>query len=680
MLVEQVLGLPRNVKRLLMLGCDAVILPLALWLAFALRYGQFSPPIAEWLWLFPVAPLVAMPVFVRMGLYRAVVRYMGDQAIWTIGRAVSLAVLLWGLVLLLSGLQGVPRSVILIYWLTAFSLVAGSRLLARVWLSRYGGQLRGRRQVLIYGAGAGGVQLASGLRYDDELCPVAFLDDDRSLVGHHVSGLQVHAPEELESLITRYQIEEVLLAMPSISRQRRRNIIDQIEPYPVRVRTLPGLSELAKGHVRVEDLREIDVCDLLGRDPVPPDQRLLETCIRGKSVMVTGAGGSIGSELCRQIVRIGPERLILFERSEATLYQVEHELRALLKKLKVTDDMDSSGAGGQRQRAPISIIPVLGSAQNRSRVERVCQAFHVQTIYHAAAYKHVPMVERNPIEAIENNIFGTLYTAQAALRSGVETFVLVSTDKAVRPTNVMGATKRFAELILQGLSERYPRVKLAGQPRPTRFCMVRFGNVLNSSGSVVPLFRRQIHEGGPITVTHPHIIRYFMTIPEAAQLVIQAGAMGRGGDVFVLDMGEPVRILDLAHHMVRLSGLEVKDEHNPDGDIEIKFTGLRPGEKLYEELLIGNNVLPAGHPKIRRAHEQQLAWERIEFLLAGLRRAAMELDHEAIRRLLIEAVPEYRPDGEIKDTIWSAEVECRKRTSAKPEGALAALELAGESG
>jgi FlaA1/EpsC-like NDP-sugar epimerase len=415
--------------------------------------------------------------------------------------------------------------------------------------------------------------------------------------------------------------------MPSVPHRRRREIIDALGPLPVKVMAMPGLAEIAAGTRRVDDVREVDIEDLLGRDPVRPNQRLLEACIRDKVVMVTGAGGSIGAELCRQIARLGPRRLVLFEQSEPALFQVEQEALKLVA---------GTGTG---------VDAILGSVVHRNRVQRAMQSFGVETVYHAAAYKHVPMVEHNPIEGVQNNVMGTLHTAEAALAAGVGTFVLVSTDKAVRPTNVMGATKRFAELVLQGLAQ---------QGGPTRFCMVRFGNVLASSGSVVPVFREQIRHGGPVTVTHPEVTRYFMTIPEAAQLVLQAGAMGQGGDVFVLDMGEPVRILDLARQMVRLSGLEVRDDENPEGDIEIVFTGLRPGEKLYEELLIGEQDEPTEHPRIRRAREEGLPWADVQAYSERLQAASKGCDCIEVRAVLTEAVRGYVPEGGIVDRLWLA--------------------------
>jgi FlaA1/EpsC-like NDP-sugar epimerase len=535
----------------------------------------------------------------------------------------------------------VPRSAWIIYWLVAIALIGSSRFVIRDLLRIRIRRLAPRPRVAIYGAGGAGVQLANSLAHSQELEPAVFLDDDPALEGSRIAGLKVRSAARLPRLIDREQITTVLLAMPSIPHRRRREIIDALAELPVTVMAMPTLAEIAAGTKRVDDVREVDIEDLLGRDPVQPNRLLLERCIAGKSVMVTGAGGSIGAELCRQIAGLGPSRLLLLERSEPALYAIEQEVQRLCA-AKATE-----------------VVALLGSATNGDRMRRVMTGFQVDTVYHAAAYKHVPMVEHNPIEGVQNNIVGTLRTAAAAMASGVSTFVLISTDKAVRPTNVMGASKRFAELILQGLAQRDPS---------TRFCMVRFGNVLDSSGSVVPLFRDQIRHGGPVTVTHPEVIRYFMTIPEAAQLVLQAGSMGVGGDVFVLDMGEPVRILDLARQMIRLSGLEVQDEDNPDGDIRIEFTGLRPGEKLYEELLIGEHDEATEHPRIRRAQEESLPWPAVQSLLERLEAACERCDTAELRVVLEEAVRGYEPEGEIVDPLWVA----RQRAAAGAPPAVSA--------
>ena len=616
-----------------MLSFDAFIVIFSLFVSFSMRLGEwYWPQNSEILWLVLVAPIIAISCFIYFGLYRAVIRYIGFQALWAVIQAVSLYALLWGVLVLLSGVAGIPRSVILINWVVAILLVGGSRMLARWWVAGliFGSELpdalnrhnRKNKNVLIYGAGNAGIQLSGALGYSSELHPIAFLDDSPSLHKQQINGLRIYPLSKLKEIIKKLQVEEILLAMPSVSKKRKREIISQLERFSVRVRTLPGVAELAQGKIQIEDLREVSIDDLLGRDSVSPNNDLLFSNIENKTVMVTGAGGSIGSELCRQIIALKPQQLILFEQSEHALYQIEKELLGF---------------------SAINIVPVLGSVTHQKRVERVCKYFKVKTIYHAAAYKHVPMVEKNTIEGVQNNIFGTLRCACAAADAGVETFVLISTDKAVRPTNTMGATKRFSELILQALSER--------ADFSTRFTMVRFGNVLGSSGSVVPLFREQIRQGGPVTVTDPDIIRYFMTIPEAAQLVIQAGAMGKGGDVFVLDMGEPVRIVDLAKRMVHLSGLDIKDDANPNGDIDIVFTGLRPGEKLYEELLIGDNVSATQHKRIMRAEEEVLPWEKIDKLLSDMDEASHQGDQMLMRQLLLSGVSGFSPQCDVVDVL-----------------------------
>ncbi|MDH5612564.1 MAG: polysaccharide biosynthesis protein [Gammaproteobacteria bacterium] len=634
-LLKDFLDLSRTRKRLVVAGADLVIVFVSIWAAFSLRLDVFYVPSTAQLWIFLVAPLIAIPVFIRFGLYRAIIRYIGFQALWTVFRAVMLYALIWSSLVLLSGVSGVPRSVYIINLILVMLLVGGSRMAARWIFTPHQGN-RDRRftdnanNVVIYGAGSAGFQLASALSYSSDQRAVAFIDDALSLHNQQLNGLKIHPFSHLSHLIEKLNVKEVLLALPSASRSRRREIIAMLEPYPVHVRTLPGLSAIANGEVKIEDISEVSIEDLLGRDVVPPNKELLGANITGKVVMVTGAGGSIGSELCRQIVQLSPARLILLEQHEYALYAMENEL---LNWAKMTGSVLNED----------SILPVLASVTDLDRLELVCHGFGVQTIYHTAAYKHVPMVERNPVEAIDNNIFGTLRAAQAAINCGVEAFVLISTDKAVRPTNTMGASKRFAELILQGLAG------LEG--KTTRFTMVRFGNVLGSSGSVVPLFREQIRNGGPVTVTDPKMIRYFMTIPEASQLVIQAGAMGTGGDVFVLDMGEPIRIMDMARRMIRLSGLDVRDEEHPDGDIEIQFTGLRPGEKLYEELLIGDNPTPTEHALIMRAEEEILPWEEIEKLLQQFELAAKMNDANRVRELLLSAVSGFSPQCDVEDVV-----------------------------
>jgi FlaA1/EpsC-like NDP-sugar epimerase len=535
-------------------------------------------------------------------------------------------ILLVMLVVFTTGMNGISRGVFGIYWITTIMYVAAGRFLARGYFVLLSGSAGGMR-VAIYGAGAAGNQLANALASSSEYHPVVFIDDKKELQGSTVSGIHVYAPDDLPDLVVDKGIAKILMAMPSLTKASQRRILDKLEPLKIKTLVTPPFKSLISGLAQVQDVREIEIEDLLGRDAVEPMHGLMAKCITGKSVMVTGAGGSIGSELCLQILRQRPARLILFEMSEFALYTIEQELNALKKTLG----------------AELELIPFLGSVLDSAKTLQVMRVYRVDTVYHAAAYKHVPLVEHNPIEGVRNNVFGTLHLARTAIAAGVSHFVLVSSDKAVRPTNVMGATKRLAELILQAFSRTQDK---------TRFCMVRFGNVLGSSGSVVPLFRRQIMAGGPVTITHPDITRYFMTITEAAQLVLQAGAIGEGGDVFVLDMGEPVKIVDLAKRMVHLSGLELRSDQTPDGTIQIDFVGLRPGEKLYEELLISDNVIGTGHPLIMRAQEAELPWEELQDALARLDAACTQFDHETVRTLLRQIVREYTPQCGIEDLIW----------------------------
>ena len=630
-LVNWFLSLSRIIKRLIMLFIDILLIVSILIISFSMRLGEWYWPQGDLLYLIFLAPFVATPIFIKFGLYRAIVRYIGFKALWAIVRAVSLYALVWGVIVLLSGVEDVPRSVILINWILAMLLIGGSRIVGRWYFAEQKPHSNSSsckyKNVLVYGAGSAGIQLATALSYSQELNPVAFVDDEPALSNHQIIGIKVYSSSELEHIITSMNIKEVLLAIPSASRVRRNEIINRLEPYPVLVRTVPGVSELAQGKLKIDDLNVVSINDLLGRDPVPPNQDYLRSNITNKAVMITGAGGSIGSELCRQIIQLQPEKVILFEQNEFSLYAIDQELEEIKLNVKV--------------------VPILGSILDSDLVERICCKFSIKTIYHAAAYKHVPMIEWNNFAGIDNNIFGTLSCADAAFSANVENFVLISTDKAVRPTNTMGATKRFAEMILQALSEKYSNKK-----KTTNFSMVRFGNVLDSSGSVIPLFRKQIANGGPVTVTDPEIIRYFMTIPEAAQLVIQAGAMSKGGDVFVLDMGDPVKILDLAKKMVHLTGLSIKDSDNPNGDIEILFTGLRPGEKLYEELLIGDKVLKTDHKLILRSEEEMLTWSELEVILKKLKTSIEKQDFKNVRKLLIEAVPGYQPKSNINDLMF----------------------------
>ncbi len=609
---------------------DSVVLVSILLASFSIRLGYWYYPQSDLVWVIFGAPIVAAVIFVRFGLYRAVIRYVGFKALWSIVQAVSLYALVWGVIGFMVAVDGIPRSVILINWVLSLLAIGGLRVVAR-WLLTREGNLKSRTQsganckkVLVYGAGDAGIQLVSALAHSSEYNPVGFVDDSKELQGNQIIGLDVYSIDAIEGAISNLSVNEVLIAMPSASRTKRLDIINALESYPVLVRMLPGVAELAEGKVSIGDLRQVSIKDLLGRDTVEANKALLGKNITNKTVVVTGAGGSIGSELCRQIVFLKPKALILYEMSELALYTIEKEL---------------SNIGIHS----IDIYPILGSVNNKARLFNVFKRFSVDTVYHAAAYKHVPMVEFNNTEGVDNNVFGTLSCAQVAIDAGVETFVLISTDKAVRPTNTMGATKRSAELVLQALS-----AKQSG----TKFTMVRFGNVLGSSGSVIPLFKQQIKDGGPVTVTDANIIRYFMTIPEAVELVIQAGAMGTGGDVFVLDMGEPVRIVDLAKKMIHLSGLEVKDESNPNGDIEIKYTGLRPGEKLYEELLIGDNVSKTNNPLIMRAEEDMLPWDELEPILNDLQIAITGCDQKKLRELLIQIVPGFKPQSKIVDVLY----------------------------
>lgn len=627
-------------KRVITIFVDSVAVVFALWCAFSLRLGEFYLPPTQQFWIFVLAPLVALPVFIKMGLYRAVIRYIGMDALWAIAKAVLFYISIFALIVLISGdlAASVPRTVYGIDAVLVMLFVGGSRYFAR-WLFNNNNQNQfvavDTKQyappVLIYGAGRAGAQLAAMLKMSHKMRPVAFVDDNPALLNQEINGLRVYAYEQLTGLIEKFEVRDLLLAMPSASRHQRNHILKELERFPIHVRTLPDLMDIAEGRIEVTDIQEVDIGDLLGREPVAPNPDLLHKNITEKVVMVTGAGGSIGSELCRQISQLNPTQLILFEMSEFSLYQLEKELE------KITSQ--------------VSIVPILGSVLNQARVEAVCKQFSVQTIYHAAAYKHVPIVERNISEGVRNNVFGTLHCAQAAIAANVETFVLVSTDKAVRPTNTMGASKRLAELVLQALAQSELFCE------QTRFTMVRFGNVLGSSGSVVPLFREQIAAGGPVTVTDAEIIRYFMTIPEAAELVIQAGAMGLGGDVFVLDMGEPVKILELARSMILLSGFTVRDTENPEGDIEILFTGLRPGEKLYEELLIGDNVLDTAHTKIMRAQESIIPWAELEPFLHKLLDACSRDDGVELRQLLLNTVDGFNPQCEVNDWLLSVKTQ-----------------------
>jgi FlaA1/EpsC-like NDP-sugar epimerase len=641
-LVVSVLALPRSAKRIVALTADLSLCVLTVWLAYYLRLGEFISFTGRsaWahgtVWASVASVGIALPIFIVSGLYRAIFRYSGWPALLVVASAVGIYGLLYASIFTAIGVAGVPRTVGIIQPILLLLFVGASRALARAWLGdQYLSILKQatRPKVLIYGAGRTGRQLVAAMANSHEMQVVGFLDDDDRLHGHVLNGQPIYNPTDLAYLVSTLTISDVLLAMPSLGRKRRNEILTQIRTARVAVRTLPSVTDLAQGKVSISDLRELDIDDLLGREPVMPNHILLAMNIRSKVVMVTGAGGSIGSELCRQILSVGPSKLLLIEQSEFALYGIHQVLEEKL-------------AGRE-----IVLVPLLASVQDEERMREIMSTWHPDTVYHAAAYKHVPLVEHNPAEGIKNNVLGTLRTAQAAVENGVSDFVLISTDKAVRPTNIMGASKRLAEMVLQALAVTSPG---------TKFSMVRFGNVLGSSGSVVPKFRQQIRDGGPITLTHPEITRYFMTIPEAAQLVIQAGAMAKGGDVFVLDMGQSVKIMDLARRMIELSGLMVKDEQNPDGDIEIEITGLRPGEKLYEELLIGDNPKQTSHSRIMKAHEEFIPWAEFEAKLNALEIALNVNDVGVIRLMMQQLITGYTPSDEIVDWVYlEQEAEAR---------------------
>lgn len=635
-LAASTLAMPRLAKRFVVIMLDVSLCVLTVWLAYYLRLGEFTSLAdrSDWanglVWASLASIGLAIPLFIVSGLYRAIFRYSGWPALLAVAQAIGIYSLLYVTLFTVMGVRDVPRTIGIIQPILLLLFVGASRAFVRIWLGdRYSSILKRstRLKVLVYGAGSNGRQLVAAMANSHEMEVIGFLDDDDRLQGHVLNGLPIYDPEDLGNLVTTLSISNVLLALPNISRKRRNDILDRIRGAHVSVRTLPSMTDLAQGKVSIADVRELDVDDLLGREPVLPNHILLAKNVHGKVVMVTGAGGSIGSELCRQILSIGPKKILLIEQSEFALYGIHQEL-------------EGKSAGSESV-----LVPLLASVQDEDRMREIVSIWHPDTIYHVAAYKHVPLVEHNPAAGIKNNVLGTLYTAIAAAENGVTDFVLISTDKAVRPTNVMGASKRLAEMVLQALAANTKNIG-------TRFCMVRFGNVLDSSGSVVPKFRQQIREGGRITLTHPDVTRYFMTIPEAAQLVIQAGAMAKGGDVFVLDMGQPVRIMDLARRMVELSGLIVKDEQTPDGDIEIDITGLRPGEKLYEELLIGDDPKPSLHPRIMRAQEEFIPWDIFEAKLNSLGMALNANDVGVIRLMMQQLVAGYVPSDEIVDWVY----------------------------
>ena len=630
-----------------MIALDVILLIFVLWLSYSIRLDYWYFPKDDTIRLILAAPVIGIPIFLKLGLYNFVIRHIDLKEIWIVFQAVSLYALLWGIAG--SFIQSdfvrdrgfvveiFPRTVIIINWILAILTIGAIRICIRFILSKnlkfsiFNYEFKekintddsGKSRVLIYGAGDAGLQLSLALNNSSKLHPIGFIDDNKDVQGTRISGLNVYASNDIEDLINDLKVDEVLIAIPSASRADRFTIIDRLERYPVVVRTLPGLTEIAQGKVKIDDLLQVSIKDLLGRKSVEPNGLLLGKNITDKTIVVTGAGGSIGSELCRQIADLKPKALILFEINELALYSIDKELNNFNTSL-------------------FNIYPILGSVNNKKRLKNLFEHFKVDTVYHAAAYKHVPMVEFNNTEGVDNNVFGTLNCAMSAIDSGVKNFVLISTDKAVRPTNTMGATKRVAELILQALSVKQ---------NTTTFSMVRFGNVLGSSGSVIPLFKKQIIEGGPLTVTDKNIIRYFMTVTEAVELTIQAGAMGTGGDVFVLDMGKPVKIKELAEKMIQLSGLHVKDELHTDGDIEIIYTGLRAGEKLYEELLIGDNVSKTENPLIMRAKEDMINWEELKIYLDELLNSSNNYDHLKTRNTLKKIVSGFNPQGEIQDIL-----------------------------
>jgi FlaA1/EpsC-like NDP-sugar epimerase len=609
---EKILRLPRAAKRGVALVIDTLICLATVALAYWLRLGDWTPPTANQIWSYVVPVAVAIPLFIRFGLYRAIFRYVGWSALFSVVKACAIFGLFYAVIFAVIGVYGVPRTVGIIQPILLFLFVGASRATARFWLGGgYSNLLRlsQRKRVLIYGAGSAGRQLAAGLANSEDMHVIGFVDDDRALHSSVLNGKNISPPTDLAELIETLDISILLLAIPSASRQRRNEIIDSVRGSHASIRTLPGMGDLAHGRVTVNDLRELEIEELLGRDPVAPDPLLLAQNLSGKTILVSGAGGSIGSELCRQILRENPKNLLLVEMSEYNLYSIHQELSKHVENEGITTN----------------VVPMLTSVLHEQSLDALIGQWRPDTIFHAAAYKHVPLVEHNVVEGVRNNVFGTFALASAARKHNVADFVLISTDKAVRPTNIMGASKRLAELTLQSFALLSPK---------TRFSMVRFGNVLGSSGSVVPLFRQQIKQGGPVTVTHEDITRYFMTIPEAAQLVIQAGTMAKGGEVFVLDMGEPVRIIKLARTMIELSGLSVRDAANPDGDIAVEVTGLRDGEKLYEELLIGDNPEATEHVRIMKANEDYLVWSELEPVLDRLRLAMDANDAASLRSIV----------------------------------------------
>jgi FlaA1/EpsC-like NDP-sugar epimerase len=622
MLKDKLINLSRLQKQFIMLFVDLFFIEFALWLSFALRLGLFWPEeyiYPNW-WIFLITPIITIPLLLNFGLYRSVIKYIGSKVVVASFQAITLTTMAIGfLMLILRDTQllvdsSMPRSVVLIFWFVSTMVVVLSRFVFKGYLYSWDNFVNNRTPAIIYGAGSAGAQLVESLKKNHEYAPIAFIDDDQSKQGTFINFTKVYGFKELKNIIDKRNAKIILLAIPSLSANGKRDLLKKLSKYPIEVKLLPSLSSLVEGNVSIENIRHVEVQDILGRIPVSPKSKLLKKNIQGKNVLITGAGGSIGSELCRQIIHLKPSTIVLFDHSEFNLYSIDYELNSL-------------------QLNDCKVIPVLSDVTNMNMVKSIILENAIDTIYHAAAYKHVPMVEKNIVEGVYNNAIGTYNVAMCAHECEVENMVLISTDKAVRPTNIMGASKRFSELILQGLNTEKTR---------TCFSMVRFGNVLDSAGSVVPLFRKQIKDGGPVTVTHSKVTRYFMSIPEAVQLVLQAGAMAKGGDVFVLDMGEPVRILDLAYRMINLSGLSPITNENPEGDIKVVFTGLRPGEKLYEELLIGHDVIQSEHPQIMQANEDKLSWEDVQKSIGVIMESYQNLSDENIRKLLLEKVEGFK--------------------------------------
>lgn len=675
MTISSIITMPRSMKRLLLLASDAVILIAALWLSFSLRLDELYWPNGgadnPIFWLVLAAPLIAVPAFAQFGLYRAIIRYLGMRATWSVAKAVALYSIIWGLVALISGVPGIPRSVIVINGMVALLGVGGSRMLARLLLRTIESTEKNKdsdnqdielSRVVIFGAGEAGRQLALGLNQSRSCKLLGFVDDEPVLQGRDLMSLPILAPDQLKGFVEKNKIDDILLAVPSISRKHRNAIIERLRPVKARVRTLPGLQDMAKGRVDYSSLLDLDIDDLLAREPAKCDERLMESQIHNQVVMITGAGGSIGSELCRQVLKRKPKVLLLFELNEFSLFSIHDEL------LKTVYEVASGQDSGKPSLALVpQIVPLLGSVNDESRLGDILLTWQPDIIYHAAALKHVPLVEQNITEGVKTNVLGTLTLAKAAIERQIARLVLISTDKAVNPTNAMGASKRCCELVLQALAaEALPEFTSLNSNEPplqvkrnTQFTMVRFGNVLGSSGSVVPYFREQIRRGGPITLTHADITRYFMTIPEAAQLVMQTGAMSNGSnaaEVYVLDMGEPVKIMDLAKRMIELSGRQIKDDENTNGDIAIDIVGLRPGEKLYEELLIGNDPQTTQHPRIMKAQEHHINWEQLQPMLSTMKIATDNGDVLLARSILMQLVPEYQPDEKVVDCVYIEQI------------------------